>query len=488
MNTKKLGLGSAVAVCVGLIVATSCLVSLGTGIGLAGRWFLIPMAVVMVLNSFVGLSYSELHGLMPKCNGGTSQYLLAGVGPFFSLVGNTAAYVITMILSACAEISMCAMVMEELFLHGVDYRIIAMGILLLFFVVNWFGVDLFARIQDIIVILLIGSMLVLGILGMAKAGTGTPVSYPDPSLAEIGGLGGLMKYAAIAFWLFIGVEFVIPVANDMKNPKRDVLLSISLGLLLLLVVQSVLGWGMTNYVTMDDLAAATIPHMTYAVALLGKFGRYWMGVITLLASVSTMNTVFAASSKIIQGMAEERMLPKFFGKTNRHNACVPGLAVMAVGIGALILSNAAASNSITFLILAASCFWLLTYCFVHLSVLSLRRRYPEAPRRKWLTLGGIPQILAIAGNLYMIWNIETGEARIKIYQIFGIIMAVLSVYALIWLVGVLKVPAFRPLPVEFINEGKTLADLPGAGRPGGGTRAGRKSEAAGRQPAGTQNV
>ena len=85
MNAKKIGLGSAVAICVGLVVASSCLVSLGTGMGRVGRWFLIPMFIVMILNSFVGISYSELHGLMPKCNGGTSQYLMAGVGPFFRL-------------------------------------------------------------------------------------------------------------------------------------------------------------------------------------------------------------------------------------------------------------------------------------------------------------------------------------------------------------------------------------------------------------------
>ncbi len=41
MNNKKMGLGSAVSVCVGLIVATSCLLSLGLGTGLAGKGFII---------------------------------------------------------------------------------------------------------------------------------------------------------------------------------------------------------------------------------------------------------------------------------------------------------------------------------------------------------------------------------------------------------------------------------------------------------------
>lgn len=460
LNAKKIGLGSAVAICVGLIVATTCLVSLGNGMGSAGRWFILPMFLVMVLNSFVGLSYSELNGLMPKVNGGTSQYLMVGVGPFFSLIGNTAAYVITMILSACAELSLCGLVLQTLFFPNLDPRIISMVILVLFFIVNYFGVDVFAKVQDIVVILLIGSMLVLGIIGCVKGGTGVPISnYHNPSWAEVGGFHGLMKYAAIAFWLFIGVEFVIPVANDMKNPKRDILLSIMLGLLLLFVVQSVLGWGMTNYLSLTALSTSSLPHLDYAKALLGNFGRYWMGIITMCASISTLNTVFASSSRIMCGMGEDRLFPKVFAKTNKHGVSVAGLLLLGVSIGVLILCNVGFSNSISLLILAASCFWLITYCLIHISVLALRVRYPDAPRRKKLNLAGIPQILAIISNIYMIVNISTGEERITIYKIFGILMAVLVVYALIWFLGVQKINPFRPVPMSLINDGATLDGL-----------------------------
>lgn len=58
---KKLGLGSGIAVCVGLIVATSCLVSLGTGMGLAGKDFILSMVIVVILNIFIALSFGELH-------------------------------------------------------------------------------------------------------------------------------------------------------------------------------------------------------------------------------------------------------------------------------------------------------------------------------------------------------------------------------------------------------------------------------------------
>ena len=52
---KKLGLPSAIAVTVGLIVASSCLLALGTGIGLAGRGFIIssrePKNILMLIPS-----------------------------------------------------------------------------------------------------------------------------------------------------------------------------------------------------------------------------------------------------------------------------------------------------------------------------------------------------------------------------------------------------------------------------------------------------
>lgn len=460
MNSKKIGLGSAVAVCVGLIVATSCLVSLGTGIGLAGRWFIIPLFLVMFLNAFVGFSFSELHGMMPNVDGGTGQYLLVGVGPVLSMMGNLAVYVVTMMLAACGEIAMSGIVLTDLFFPNLDYRIISMIILVAFFIVNYFGIDVFSKVQNVVVILLVGSMLILGILGVVKGGTGTPVAYTNPSLEDIGGMGGLMGCAAIAFWLYIGVEFVIPLAKDMKNPKRDVLLAIIIGLLLLFVVQAILGCGMTNYVDLSILAAdpTGMPHMTYAYNLLGDIGRYWMGGITILAAVSTMNTIFASTSKVMQGMGEEGMLPKVFAKTNKYNAAIPGMILMAIGVGALVMTNLAASEGIGFIVLAASCFWLTTYCLIHISVLRLRKKYPDAPRRKWLMLAGIPQIIGIIGNLYMIWNIDSGETRTKIFLLFGVIIAGLAVYSFIWVCGVLKAKPFETIPMEVVNDGTIKFD------------------------------
>lgn len=86
MENKKIGLPSVVATGVGVIVATSCLLSLGQGAGAIGITFIIAMAFACFLNCLLAFSVSELNALMPNLTGGLPQYTLACMGPFATIV------------------------------------------------------------------------------------------------------------------------------------------------------------------------------------------------------------------------------------------------------------------------------------------------------------------------------------------------------------------------------------------------------------------
>ena len=91
---KKLGLGSVVSISVGLVIATSCLVSLGQGAGTVGVVFIFSMVIACLLNMTTVASLSELNAIMPNTTGGLAQYTLACLGPFptlISMVGDLAA-------------------------------------------------------------------------------------------------------------------------------------------------------------------------------------------------------------------------------------------------------------------------------------------------------------------------------------------------------------------------------------------------------------
>lgn len=459
MKEKKLGLGSAISVCVGLIVATSCLLLLGQGMGLAGKGFLLAMFIVIVLNIFLALSFGELHGMMPGVEGGLGQYTLVGLGPVPSIVSNLSAYVITNLLAGSVEIAMCGIVLSQTFFKGVSPVVISIIILAFLTVINYLGVDIFAKIQNLVVVLLLGSLVLLGIISAFKLGTGTVIEAAAQTQPVVTGFNGIISLSALAFWLFIGIEFVIPISKDLKNPKRDVPLAMILGILILFVIQSLMGIGMTNYVTLEQLMTSEMPHMVFAENLLGTFGSYWMGFVTILAGVSTINTVLGSVTRILSGMAEAEMMPAVFYKKNSKGTPIAGLTMMALIISMILISGFANSSGLTNLLLAASCFWLTSYILVNITVLVLRNRYPNAKgRNKKLTFFGIPQILCIIGNIYMIWNIAEGADRIFIYKIFAVLLALMVAFALIWVKVIKRAPAFKCSTIDEINNVKLEGD------------------------------
>ena len=103
MEEKKLGLGNVVSISVGLVVATSCLVSLGEGAGTLGVTFILAMVIAMLLNMTTIASLSELNALMPNTTGGLAQYTLAALGPFPTLISMVGGYIICNTLSCGVE-------------------------------------------------------------------------------------------------------------------------------------------------------------------------------------------------------------------------------------------------------------------------------------------------------------------------------------------------------------------------------------------------
>lgn len=244
MEEKKLGLGTVVSVSVGLIVAISCLVSLGQGAGEIGVVFIFAMVIACVLNMLTMLSLSELNALMPNISGGLSQYTLASLGPLPTMVSMVGGYLIGNVLATGVEASIFSIAMEEMLplpLPSIGYTIL---IAVFLTIANLRGVDIFAKVQNLVAFLLIGSMLAMGIIGALGLGTGEMVSQPwnlSTDFSEI------VSMTAVAFWLFIGAEYAIPISKEVKNAKKNVPLGMVLGLILILVVQAVMVLGFHNY-------------------------------------------------------------------------------------------------------------------------------------------------------------------------------------------------------------------------------------------------
>lgn len=312
---KKLGLGSVVSISVGLVIATSCLVSLGQGAGTVGVVFVFSMIIACLLNMTTVASLSELNAIMPNTTGGLAQYTLACLGPFPTLISMVGGYLLCNILSSGVEASIFSYAMAQtirLPIPSIGYTLVMTIVIM---IANLHGVDMFAKIQDLVAFLLVGSMIIMGLIGMFKLGTGQVVSQPYTMATKP---SELFSATATAFWLFIGAEYVIPVSKSVKNAKRNVPLGMIIGLALICGVQSIMVFGFHNYTPWQELMDSPAPHLLYGENLLGSVGKIWMTLVAALAVVSTQNSTVNGLASICQGMAKMNMMPRIFAKTNKH--------------------------------------------------------------------------------------------------------------------------------------------------------------------------
>jgi len=442
---RSIGLWGAVATAVGIVVSSSAMVSLGQGFGIGGPGFIIAMAVALALNLCVAFSFSELSGIIPRA-GGLNHYTLPAMGPFIGMIAVISGYVLVTIFAGSAEAGIAGIVLNEVFSSELNPTIIAIAVVALLGLANLFGVEAYSWTQVALTSLLILSTVIIGIIGLAGMGSTEPV----PASLEFNPMGwGVLSLTSLAFWLFVGVEFVTPLAEEVKKPKVYIPLAMILGLVIILLADLVFGFAAVKYAPLETLAGSASPHVEAASAILGKPGVIWMGIVTFLATASTLNTLIGAIARMLYGMGLDGQMPKVFGKLNRWGAPWVAIAFMCALFVIFLLVGITNSSSLVTFILAGCICWMIAYIIAHLNVILLRLKYPNVQRGFKSPFGITFQVIGIAGMLYIIFNIFPDPAiRADIYKFTLIFLGLTVVYSAWWVKFVMKKKLFETTPLE----------------------------------------
>lgn len=394
---KKISLFGAVSTGVGMLIATSCFVSSASGSSAVGTPFVIAIVIACIANMLAVLSIAELNAIMPNLTGGIAQYTLAGLGPLLTIVTMVGGYLISNVFAAPAEGAMFANVMTEMTGEAIPPAVFSVGITIVLIFINLKGVNMSTLLQEIVAAFMVVSLLALGIIGALGLGSGEQVAQDAVISSD---LKDILPLTATAFWFFIGAEFIVPLGKDMKSPKK-VPLSMVLSLGIMGIIQILLVFGFKNYTLWSDLGSAASPHVLYAVNMLGKWGRYWviiiLGVLTCIIEASGIST----------------------------------------------------GEQVAFLTLTCSLFWMLSYITSHVNVIMLRRKMKNVPRNFKTPLFPLLQIVGIALQVYMMFNISTDPVqRRNIYILCFVLFAALFIYAFIWVKYRLKLPLLKGIGVH----------------------------------------
>lgn len=448
---KTLGFWSCFSVAVGCVVASSTLVSLGQGMGIAGAGFVIAMAAAWLLQHFSAQSYSELACMMPHA-GGIRSYTRVAMGALPAVVATILGFVVPNLFAAPTELAVAGSVISEAFFPAVPPMAWG-GLLLLFLtVMNVIGVDIFAKLQITFTLTMMISLTILGALGLSGIGVAPAPELPEMPFNAMG--AGVLSLTALAIWLYIGIEFVTPMAQETKKPEKNIPRAMVAGLVAIFVVNLIYGFATLKYVAPEALASSNHPHVDMALAMLGKPGMIWISIVSVFASASTINTVVGVVPRMLYGMALSHELPKVFRRVH-PNFRTPwvGILAMAGAMGAFFFGGICNAPNLLVFILAACCSWLFCYIIAHINVIILRVRYPKAKRPYKSRFYPVPQIVGALGMGYAIVNIAPDPSmKSSIFTIVGIMAALAIVYAVVWLRFVVKQPMFKPLSMDEAQE------------------------------------
>jgi amino acid transporter len=459
LEQAAIGFPTALATAVGLIIAGSVLLTAQTGYGAGGSVFAWAILIAFVLMLAQSASFSEAAGMLPTA-GSVYDYVAAGMGRFFAITGTLAAYLVVHVFAGTAETATAGVFASfnfeslERFQESGSWWV-GVVLLVVFAVVNMLGIRPYASTEIVMTALMWGTLIIFGLAGTF----GTKRSSISGLFGEsfVGtDLTAVLSMVGLALFLFVGVEYVTPLASELKESHRTIPRAMYIGVTAVAAAMFLYGLAVARQVENVDLGDGTFILDTplaipaFADALFGGFGRIWLGIAVLLASAATLNTLLAGVPRIFYGMAKDGTLPKAFGYLHpRYKEPWVGIIlVAAIGIvGAIMLDGDV--PSIINLILAAVMAWIFSYLLVNISVIMLRRRRPDLPRPYKTPLYPLPQVLASVGLLIAGWYITPpGLSRSDIYTPFFIMLGVCALYALVWTYGVQKTSPWTPVEPE----------------------------------------
>jgi APA family basic amino acid/polyamine antiporter len=425
----------------GLLTATLLIVgsSIGSGIfrlpaSMAAQvgtpWLLLGVWVLCGLLSIAGaLTFAEMGAMFPRA-GGQYVFLREAFGdrPAF-LYGWTFFWVIQTGIIAAVAFAFAGFLSFLVPLTPFQVKLVAMGLILLLSAVNYVGVRYGGLVSNLFTVVKLGAIAALLVLGFVLASPSTSFDLPivEPNATGVVGAVGLAM--AAAFFAYDGWNQSAFVASEIKNPQRNVPLSMILGTLTVMTVY-VLANLVYVYVLPFDQVIATADTGTLgaevARAILGPVGATLVTVAILVSVFGTVNAYVLSGPRVYYAMAKDGMSYKGFASVSPRFS-TPDFAILLQAEWACLLVLTGSFNDlVNFSVFAI---WLF-YGIAGLAFFRLRKTHAHLPR-PYKTLGyPVVPILFIATSVFIVVNTLVTDTR---NALFGLLLILSGIPVLLFL-------------------------------------------------------
>ena len=449
---RGLGFRALFAAAIGVIVAQVGMVSVLQGLGIAGWGFVAALCIAFALALANALAYAELSLMLPSA-GSLSTFAEAALGNFPAILLVFAGYITPAIFGIPAELILVDQIVAQALPLALPPFAWAVALVVVFAALNVLGTDVFARVQTALGFTVLAFLVITGIAALAGSGGAAPAAAAPPAIATLSHDTLVLGIVALAFWIFMGIEFVTPLVTEAADAKRDLPRAMVLGLAAIAIAELLFALGAARYLTREQLATSATPHLDAVVAVFGPHAKTWFAALALVASASLVNTVLAAVPRMLWGMAMNgQVFPPFKRVHPRHGTPVVAIAFVAALPLAGLAWSGGSVDAILPLMIAASIAWLFAYMMAQVSLIVLRRRHPEWTRP--FRVPGYPfvPLAAIAGMAVVVANGSPApEMTAQIVRYTGIVLGAFAVVGALWVKLAMKRGLFEPVEPDLAS-------------------------------------
>jgi basic amino acid/polyamine antiporter, APA family len=374
---RTMGIWSAASVSIGAIIGTGIFVLIGVASGLSGPAVILSFVIAGVVVTLTALSAAELASFIHEA-GGSYIYTVKAFGPFFGFIIGWMQSFDYIIGASAVAVGFAAYFTYFVGIPASTGNLVIIGCILplVLTLVNLRGLREAAGANNVLVALKIFALAIFIIVGGYFLFSHGDFGNYQPFFPT--GLKGVLSGAAIIFFAYVGVNTVTTMAEEVRDPARTlpraILIAMTVATLLYLGV-SLVAVGLVNW---KALSTSSAPLETaLVVATSNPLILKYIALSALFATTSVVLSSIFGGSRMLFAMARQNVIPTNLARISGNGVPVYTVVISGIVMSAIVVISRANLDWLATLFNFGT---LLTYGFINLSLIELRRTDPGTER------------------------------------------------------------------------------------------------------------
>lgn len=423
---RQISFGQALATVIGSVIGAGVFFKIGTITAQTGSSsttiFVWILAGIISIAS--GLTISEIAASL-KINGAI-KYLDYTYGRVWGFLFGWAQMIVYFPAQIGALSSIFGVQFVSLFGINAKYaNLIAIFLVLFLLAINLIGTKFSSKMQSVITILKVIPIVLIIIWGFFNQNKIAAPIFPLTVGNNLSFPNAISQGLLSALFAFEGWIVVTNLANEVKNPEKDLSRAIILGLSAITLIYVLINYTFLTVLPIHDLVNNNNAAFEASMKLFGQFGGKLVTIGILISVYGAVNAFMLTGMRTPYILAQDNLLPfsNKIGKANIHTG-VPvmgALIVDAIAIVMILLGNFTVLTDMLVFVM-----WTFN-TMLAIAVIILRKREPELRRPFKVPWYPIIPIISILGGIFIVVSTIINQFILSIIGI-GLTLLGLPIY------------------------------------------------------------